>query len=410
MNLKVTEDLMFLQSCSLLATQNNLRASRALAARRPNSTVLKKQIEALEQSHRTTQNTYILSKMSYDETTAPTLVDPDPIERKVVDFDSFTDQQYDLMLGFSKDECISLFDLLKIPEYITLNANDHRRKFRVSGEHAFLYTLFRFRSPSPRLTSDEDLWHYDYSVLSKIFKKMVSIIDKKHRHRLRRLPQNVHKFQAFNECILTKLQQQYPGQALPEHSLNCALFVDCTRFRTARPSGAYWRQQQVFSGDHKMHCHGSQAVFGPDGIVYDWHDSPFGRFCDKHYVADSGVNDLMALIQLGNASQFWIYGDKAYDTLSHIRSAYHGAFVTPEQYEDNSKLSRQRVTIEWGFGKIKARCPFVHQSHLLKLQAMDVAATIRVATILTNAHSCMHHCAISLYFNCFPPTVEEYFA
>eukprot|EP01034_Spumella_vulgaris_P023374 gene23374-29587_t len=44
-----------------------------------------------------------------------------------------------------------------------------RHTFRIDGEHAFLYMLTRYHTPSQRQSDDSETWKYDYSTLSYIF-------------------------------------------------------------------------------------------------------------------------------------------------------------------------------------------------------------------------------------------------
>jgi hypothetical protein len=66
--------------------------------------------------------------------------------------------------------------------------------------------------------------------------------------------------------------------------------------------------------------------------------------------------------------------------------------------------------VEWGFGKVKARNAFVKRCDIMKLQLVDVAQYVRVAVLLTNAHTCLHESQCGHYFDCFSPTLTEYFA
>lgn len=182
-----------------------------------------------------------------------------------------------------------------------------------------------------------------------------------------------------------------------------------TSVQVSKPEGPDWRQRAVFSGDKWMHCHGAQAIFGPDGMFYDWFDEPVGRRNDKYFMRDSNVNAIMRDCQLYNEIQYWIYLDKGYDWNSHCRVAARGA-LTAHQFFNNWVMSKVREGIEWGFGKLKSRNPLVLRSQLLKLQMVDVAKIIRVAVLLTNLDTCLHGSNTSLFFNCFPPTLQQYLA
>ena len=86
-----------------------------------------------------------------------------------------------------------------------------------------------------------------------------------------------------------------------------------------------------------------------------------------------------------------MYTDKDYSWNTHIRCASHGpSNLTPLQHHYNWIMSKERIGIEWGNGKIKISCPLTLQKKLLKLQQVDVVQLIRVAVLLTNAHTCLH--------------------
>lgn len=342
----------------------------------------------------------------------PRLVQPPPINRTDISLDAFEGRNVEFyqLFGFLLADARRLFIALQIPEAFTLNEGRHRH--HVSGEHAFLYTLFRYRSPSQRQALDTQTFGYDYSVLSKMFNACIAYIDDTHAHRLRRLPETAPRFAHFNTCITGSIGRKFPGIPLPPDAIQCSLFVDGTRFRVQRPSGDWWRQYAYFSGDKWYHCHGAQGIFGPDGMFYDWFDGPTGRQNDKYFWRDSNANTILANSQFGNALQYWCYGDKGYGLhYSHLRAAAHGpGHVTDQQKFDNWVMAKERVGVEWGYGKIDARCPFLKCAHLMKLQACDVASFVRVAVLLTNAHTCLQQSQTGLYFECEAPTLENYFA
>jgi hypothetical protein len=125
----------------------------------------------------------------------------------------------------------------------------------------------------------------------------------------------------------------------------------------------------------------------------------------------SGLNSILHNCQLAQQVQYWLYTDKGFDSDTHVRAAHHGpGYVSPQQHLYNAIMTPERVSIEWGFGRIKARCPYITRIDLLKLRLVDVAKYIRVAVLLTNADVCMNGSQTSLYFECFPPTLTQYFA
>lgn len=328
--------------------------------------------------------------------------------RFTIDFDSLSEEDYYNYIGFTKPETMTLHNLLNIPQFFYLNEHT-THEFKVSGVHSFLYFLSRLHSPSHRLTLDMDFWQYDFTVLSKIFNVVVTFVDSNHSHRLNQIHRVVSKFPMFNYCIKKKLQHLYPNIPLPQDSTRCAMFADVCRFEICRPQGGLIVQKAFYSKHKKIHNHGALGIFGPDGMFYHWWDEPVGRHNDKLFMSDSEVNWIMHTGQINEIIKYWIYTDKGFNNDDYIRCAAHGpGFVTPEQHADNAVMGRGRVSEEWGFGKLKARCPFVN-SKKLPIQCVDVGKYVRVATLLTNAHTCFHQSITGLYFDCYAPTIHEYF-
>jgi hypothetical protein len=72
-------------------------------------------------------------------------------------------------------------------------------------------------------------------------------------------------------------------------------------------------------------------------------------------------------------------------------------------------MSRCREAVEWGFGEIVTLFPFLDFSKNLKTLLQPVGVYYLVGVLLCNAHTCMHVPKIPQYFDCMPPTIEEYF-
>ena len=82
--------------------------------------------------------------------------------------------------------------------------------------------------------------------------------------------------------------------------------------------------------------------------------------------------------------------------------------------EDNQAASGVRVPSEWGFGKTKTLFKFTSFASTLKINEREVGNYILVATLLTNAHTCLYAGEAATFFShgnavILPPTLEEYF-
>lgn len=71
-----------------------------------------------------------------------------------INFDTLNEDQYDSLIGFSREESILLFQVMNIPEYFILNEEGSTHEFRVSESYCFLYFLSRYHSPSQRQLLD----------------------------------------------------------------------------------------------------------------------------------------------------------------------------------------------------------------------------------------------------------------
>ena len=89
--------------------------------------------------------------MKYIHINRPCLVIPIPIYHSVngIRFASFADNVYPIKFGFTRAEVELLALAMQLPERFQLDIGT-RSQWSVNGEHAFLYFLYRFFSPSQR--------------------------------------------------------------------------------------------------------------------------------------------------------------------------------------------------------------------------------------------------------------------
>lgn len=82
--------------------------------------------------------------------------------------------------------------------------------------------------------------------------------------------------------------------------------------------------------------------------------------------------------------------------------------MTRNQNKLNKKMSKLRVSVEWGFGKILQLFPFLDFKKNLKIYKQPVGNYYKVGVILTNCHTCIYGSQVSDYFGCDPPALEQY--
>lgn len=331
----------------------------------------------------------------------PQVYKPLKLRPLIITFNSISPFYYDQLIGFSKHDVQRMFLALDFPDSFTLNTGRHA--FHVNSQHAFLYFLSRYHSPSQRQTLDMEFWCYDYTTLSKIFNCVVNFIDEHYGYKLRSLHSVVNKLPLFNQKICQKIEQEFPNE-LPPVAERCALFIDNTRFKISRPVR---HQRQHYSKHKKIHNQGVQVVFGPDGMIYDWYDAPTGRHNDKYFQSDSGINSLLRDCQLLEHIKYYCYADGGYTNKAFIKASQYGP-LPPLLKRRRYIMSGKRITIEWGFGKMKMKFPFITRIRLMKMLGVDVCKYLRVAGLLTNFHTCLHQSIVSEYFDCPAPSLEEY--
>jgi hypothetical protein len=106
--------------------------------------------------------------------------------------------------------------------------------------------------------------------------------------------------------------------------------------------------------------------------------------------------------------RFCIYGDPAYPHSALIQVGFAGIDLTPEQRDYNKRMSAVRVSVEWVFGKITNYWGFLDHKRNLKVFLQPVAMMYLVGGILTNCHTCVYGGLTGAFFDCTPPTLEDY--
>ena len=113
---------------------------------------------------------------------------------------------------------------------------------------------------------------------------------------------------------------------------------------------------------------------------------------------------------LAGQRRLTLYADKIYNPSVNMVPAYslrHGALL-PWMVNENSLMSKIRVTVEWTFGKIVNIFAYLDFAKQNKLQQAPVDKLFIVSALLCNVHTCMYGGQSSLYFDCPSPDVEDY--
>ena len=328
------------------------------------------------------------------------------LPRTAVVLTSLDDVTITTRTGFTRVQVLELKNVWEVPAHFTIN--EGRTSFEVNGETALLWFLSRFFSQWSALQSYENDWHYDYSNLSKIFKAVCTWFENKYRHLYQRLEWVKHRFSEFNEKIKNKIREKNNGEC-PLEAEDIALLYDGTRISICRLSGVYANQSLVYNKKYG-HNAGALAHMGPDAMFYYFFTDTLGSHIDRRFMRDSRSNQILTDIQQGDPRQFGSYGDKGFDSDTHVMAAYHGpGHLTPAMVLANNQMKPARVPEEWGFGKLKSRCGLLLVKRKMQLQKSPVLKYIRISFLLCNAHTCLMGAQSAEYFDCMPPTLATYF-
>jgi nuclease HARBI1 len=188
---------------------------------------------------------------------------------------------------------------------------------------------------------------------------------------------------------------------------NTVGFIDGTCRPICRPTV---NQQDYYSGYKKVHLLKYQSVLFPNGLIGRL-DGPFkGRRHDAAILHLSRIRkEFEEVLVNEDGSWFSIYGDPGYSNQKFIKVGFKNhQKLTPTQKRFNGDMSALRVSVEYGFGKILQLFAFLDFKKNQKLLKQQLKKQYVVAGILANCHTCLNGSQVSEYFDCSPPSIEEY--
>jgi hypothetical protein len=326
-----------------------------------------------------------------------------------IDFDTFDGPLAREYLGFDFAHLQPLFTALRFPARLKVGGNaDPTKDFFVCGKLAFLFMLYRVKN-GEKLTLSQDLWGYQYSVLSRIYRAAEMYLVDTHGHLLEDLAFFVPSFEVYNTVIQRRITKN--RDVVPPEGRRCVGFLDRTSVGIARPDGDWAHQQLYWNKKSKMHCLAYQSLIGPDGMIMHFWGPMAGRHNDNLLLGNSDINQLMmdAQTAFGILIFYWCYTDRGYANFQCVRAAHHGLGVTLQQNVYNAIMTAVRVTVEWGFGKVYNMGQLITQMHTMKLQETPVNYHVKSVVLLCNAHTCLYGSNTSKYFGLKPPDLYKYF-
>jgi hypothetical protein len=125
------------------------------------------------------------------------------------------------------------------------------------------------------------------------------------------------------------------------------------------------------------------------------------READTDLLHASGLIEKMEELTRDLIKKYKIYGDGVFPNVGN---------TTREERFENGIMTTIRIANEWAYGITENLYKIFKWSYGLKIRQNQVVSYYYLtATILRNAHCAMYGNQISEYFNCYPPSLEEYF-
>lgn len=200
------------------------------------------------------------------------------------------------------------------------------------------------------------------SALSEIFNYMVDHVSEGKGHVLK----------SFNQTFLSRKQMKLFCESISSKGSpykRCFGFIDGTVRAVCRPI----RDQrevpncsnaprtvalkivilyfQFYNGHKRLHSIKFQSLMLPNDIIQNMFGSVIGRRHDEHLLARSKLIQKLQLKFQGLDNPPYLYGDSGYPLSTSIIILFKGN-LTGRQRRVNKQMSRVRVSVEWGFGKI----------------------------------------------------------
>eukprot|EP00854_Cymbomonas_tetramitiformis_P009971 gene9971-11807_t len=107
---------------------------------------------------------------------------------------------------------------------------------------------------------------------------------------------------------------------------------------------------------------------------------------------------------------YMIYGDPAYPISRYLIVGFKGVNLMPDKKALNKFMSSVREAVEWSFGKVLQYYAYLDFKKNMKLLLQPVSQYYKAGVLLSNMHTCLYGSTSSRYFDCDPPTLEEYLA
>lgn len=276
---------------------------------------------------------------------------------------------------------------------------------------ALCITLYRLSYPS-RHFDRKQLFGYSTASLSRIYTAVMKHLDSKFKHILywndKRL--TATKIAEYASCVKAK-----SGNTVG----NVWAFVDGIRQKVCRP---VVEQRVNYS---QLHAINYQGITAPDGLVVSLYRRDYGTTQDSSMWLTSGIQDKIRTIfskerAKEEACPYLVYADFGYSPNWELAIPYRipeetsigwnkePVAVWNERQGFNTTMKMLQETVERSFGRVTSLFSFSLMVKQMKLNQPHSEHIFPTSVLFTNLHSCYYRNQTSIYFDCAPPTPEEY--
>ena len=113
-----------------------------------------------------------------------------------------------------------------------------------------------------------------------------------------------------------------------------------------------------------------------------------------------------------DGDRVYLFGDRAFFLEEGVIGAYcraNGIPLTEDESIFNAYMAKQRMAVEWGFGKVMQLFQFTNLKLNMKYGLSPLASYYFASVLLTNCHTCYFGSQTAMSFQCVPPSIRHYF-
>lgn len=190
-------------------------------------------------------------------------------------------------------------------------------------------------------------------------------------------------------------------------------FIDGTHKSICRPRPDTADQELFYSGHKHDHTMQFLVIVTPDGLIASIYGPFEGRCGDWAMFKESGLQEKIINSAFDSTGdQLYVYGDKAFYLEEGVIGAYRARRnigLSAAESIFNSYMAKQRMAVEWGFGKVTQYFEFTNLRKNLKIGLSPAAAYYFTSVLLMNCHTCYFGSKTGKSFDCSAPDILSYF-